>query len=147
MLRSLSMLLPALIPSWRFFDTVAPSPRIEFTILENGNETQSWEEFRPRPEAVSVVTMLGRMFWNPHWNEQLFLVSCSERLMNNPTRHSIDEISDRIRHDLAQQGLTGDEQHFQFRLVFVAREGAEIERQITYLSPLFEASIMQRADK
>ena len=25
--------LPALIPSWRFFDYIAPSPRIEFAVV------------------------------------------------------------------------------------------------------------------
>jgi len=38
------------------------------------------------------MQMSGRMFWNPSWNESLFLVSCAERLLQNPTPHSEDEI-------------------------------------------------------
>jgi len=36
MLRTLQLLLPALIPSWEFFKAVAPSPRIEYWIEEDG---------------------------------------------------------------------------------------------------------------
>ena len=34
MLQTVKLLLPALIPSWRFFSTIAPSPRIEFALLD-----------------------------------------------------------------------------------------------------------------
>ena len=29
------LLLPALIPSWSFFDVIAPSPRIEYALLRS----------------------------------------------------------------------------------------------------------------
>ena len=35
------LLLPALIPSWRFFDVVAPSPRIEFVLLETAGDCRA----------------------------------------------------------------------------------------------------------
>jgi hypothetical protein len=48
MLQTLKLLLPALIPSWRFFDTIAPSPRIEFTLLKTAQDASgAWREFRP----------------------------------------------------------------------------------------------------
>ena len=93
MVRILQLLLPALIPSWNFFDVIVPSPRIQFSILNPENELQAeWQEFRPRPADLSIWQMLGRMLSNPVWNESLFLMSCAERLMEYPTRHSEDEI-------------------------------------------------------
>lgn len=29
-LNSFRLLLPAIVPSWRFFDEIAPSPRVEY---------------------------------------------------------------------------------------------------------------------
>src|SRR6187402_3359239 len=97
MLQTIKLLLPALIPSWRFFDTIAPSPRIEFTLLQSVQGVAGdWQEFRPRPSSLAVHEMLVRMFWNPRWNETLFLVSCAERLLTAPTEHSSHEIFNRI---------------------------------------------------
>src|SRR5262245_54705619 len=96
MLHTLKLLLPALLPSWKFFDTIAPSPRIEFTLLRTPNDIPVWQEFRPRPAHLTIRTMLQRLFWNPRWNESLFLVSCAERLMQHPTDHSRQELMHRI---------------------------------------------------
>ena len=44
MQNALRLLLPALIPSWRFFDVIAPSPRIEYalgaTSTDHGHATE-----------------------------------------------------------------------------------------------------------
>jgi hypothetical protein len=127
----LALLLPALVPSWNFFDVIAPSPRIEYAVLgsPDGAPTE-WREVRPKPQHVAPAAMLGRLAWNPRWNETLFLVSCAERLMDQPTAHSEDEIFARIAADLpadAGPWLT-------FRLVFVHREGDEIVREVAYLA-------------
>jgi len=78
--------------------------------------------------------MVKRLFWNPDWNESLFLVSCAERLMEAPTAHSTREILMRILSDGPGEAAT----HVQFRLVFVRREGAELIREVTYISPVFD---------
>ncbi|WP_368184420.1 hypothetical protein [Aestuariibius sp. HNIBRBA575] len=137
LLRIVMLLLPALIPSWRFFKTVAPSPRVEFRILpaDQSSSNAQWCEFRPRPATLSIWQMLRRMVWNPVWNEQLFLVSCAERLIANPTQHSIDEINSRIWADIASSPpRTPAGSRLQFRLVFVCREGAEIVKYVDYES-------------
>ena len=138
MLQTLKLLLPALIPSWRFFDTIAPSPRTEFALLKTEDEVPGhWQEFRPRPTNLPIASMLKRMFWNPHWNESLFLVSCAERLMQTPTEHSSQEILKRIKAD-----LEGDANNvvatpwLKFRLVFLSREGDQVEKHITFVSPV-----------
>ncbi len=92
MLKPFALLLPALIPSWNFFDVIGPSPRIEYALLAAPDDgAGDWREFRPRPERLSIPAMLGRLFWNPRWNESLFLVACAERLMREPAAQSEDD--------------------------------------------------------
>jgi len=138
MLQTLKLLLPALIPSWRFFDTIGPSPRIEYTLLQTAQDASGrWQEFRPRPARLSTGSMLKRLFWNPGWNESLFLVSCAERLMASPTEHSSQEILTRIEAELERNSIdVSATPYLQFRLVFLSREGAQLQRQITFISPI-----------
>jgi len=129
----LKLLLPALVPSWRFFDTITESPRIEYALLKSAQDVPTdWQEFRPRPQSFSIITMLTRMLWNPHWNESLFLVSCAERFTNAPTEHSHREIARRI----AREAGKGSP-YLQFRIAFVGREGTELQKHITYISPVY----------
>src|SRR4051812_32544201 len=124
MLQTLKLLLPALIPSWRFFDVITASPRIEFALLGTAQDSPDhWEEFRPRPKSVSVGNTLKRLFWNPYWNETLFMVSCAERLIDNPTDHSEQEIYARIQRELACRATDKTVTSFvQFRLTLIGRE-------------------------
>ena len=99
--KSFKLLLPALIPSWNFFDLIAPSPRIQFSLFNDENKsTKNWQEFRPRPKHLSFSQMILRMLWNPRWNESLYLVSCAERIIENYTKHSEIEILTRIKNNL-----------------------------------------------
>ena len=136
MVRLFFLLLPGLIPSWEFFKAIEPSPRVQWRLfsipLEDG---EGWKEFRPRPQRLSLLTILRRLFWNPRWNDSLYLVSLSERLMLNPTQHSVDEILDRLNfYVLAPDPVEEGPLNLQFRLIFVRREGEQITESITYLS-------------
>ena len=152
------LLLPALLPSWNFFDVIAPSPRIEFTLLHSENDTSTqWQEFRPRPTQLSFSKMLARMLWNPRWNESLFTVSCAERIMentlqNNLGSHSENEILNRIINDIVCNKLLIDNlkaqdnptTHLQFRLLVIKREGLELIREVVFQSrivPLSECAL------
>ena len=136
----LALLLPALIPSWNFFDVIAPSPRLEYALRPSSAVPQEgWTEFRPRPRRVSARAMLRRLVWNPRWNETLFLVSCAERLINAPTDHSQDEIFARLAAEL-RGGEDGEDGAaaggwLSFRLVFVSREDREIQREVLFQPP------------
>jgi hypothetical protein len=132
---TLKLHLPALVPSWRFFDVIAPSPRIEYACLENERDAPgAWHEFNPRPARLSFGAMLARLFWNPRWNESLFLATCAERLLESPSDFRRDEILRRIARALERD--RADARPFlQFRLVLLSRDGAHIQRQIAYVSP------------
>lgn len=125
MFRVILLLLPALIPSWRFFREIAPSPRIDYR-LDGGD----WQRLCPPPKRVSVLQMLMRLFWNPARNEELYLVTLSERLAEDPSRHSIDEINRRTaRLVRAPPGA-----RLQFRLLFIEREGQRLVTHELYRS-------------
>jgi hypothetical protein len=139
MLHTVKLLLPALIPSWRFFDQVAPSPRIEFRALASlQDDITYWQEFRPRPAHLPLRAMLKRMVWNPRWNESLFLVSCAERLTEKLAEHSIREIITRIKADLAGDCIDPRRvPYLQFRLVFVSRNGNALHKEVTFVSEMY----------
>lgn len=138
MFHILKLLLPALIPSWNFFDVIVPSPRVQFSILNKKSDSaEKWQEFRPRPVYLSVWQMLGRMFWNPVWNESLFIMSCAERLIEYPTQHSEDEILKRIKADLISDNDNNaikDTTQVKFRLVFIRREGDSLKEEVKFQS-------------
>ena len=133
MLRTVQLILPALIPSWNFFDVIAPSPRIEYQLLDKTDAPLcDWKAFRPRPEKLSLFTIMKRLIWNPHWNESLFLVSCAERLSQNITpEHSTREILTRLKRDLNHET---DAPQFRFRLAFIHREDETLTQEILYTS-------------
>ena len=134
-LRPLLLMLPALAPSWRFFDAVAPSPRIHYRLLGNTHAVQDWQEFRPRPEQVTVSAMFKRLFWNAQWNETLFMTSCAERILEHYTTHSEDEILLRIQRTLTREQQSSDT-HLQFRLLLVTRQGQRLTSSEAFVSRL-----------
>ena len=139
-LKALKLLLPALIPSWNFFDVIAPSPRIQYALLNTENEIQlEWLEFRPRPMRLNVIQILHRIFWNPRWNETLYMVSCAERIMENSANclHSENEILNRISSDLIEENPpnhTISETHLQFRLLTLQRQDSELIQEVIFHS-------------
>lgn len=140
MLDVLKLLMPALFPSWRFFDVIAPSPRIEIAFAADptvpapeGDEP--WCECRPKRPRMGIVDYVISFFWNARWNESLFLATCAERMMQNPSDHSTRELRRRLRRDFAADGSLPA--FFRFRLVFVSREDAHLRRDVTYVSPVY----------
>lgn len=132
MLQVFRLLLPALVPAWNFFDVIADSPRVEFACTPTAGEVPAtWQLFRPPSSRQSARSVLRRLVWNPVWNETLFVVSCAERLMRQPTAHSEDEIFKRITADLVRGG-TSPETWLRFRLAFIGREGEALTREVRY---------------
>ena len=97
-----------------------------------------WREFRPRPAHLPVAVMLRRLLWNPLWNESLFMVSCAEKLLNEPSARRETELLTRIAAAIAR-GETGDQTaastYLRFRIVVLKREGEQISRRIGFVSP------------
>jgi hypothetical protein len=136
------LLLPALIPSWRFFDSIAPSPRIEYVVFDQvDNIPDNWIEYRPKPQSLSLSQIAKRLIYNPARNEALFMASCAERLIKDEKEygaHSTQEIKTRIEDDIGAN-LTDDQSKFlQFRLAFISRENDRIVKHIVHLSEVMK---------
>ena len=138
MIRALSLLLPVLMPSWRFFALVAPSPRIEYTFLHgHGDKAEHWQAFRPIPSKIGFLETLERLFANSHWNDSLFLTSCAERYLQDESRLHYDYIVSRLRGDLiATRPSHLAHSHFQFRLVLVYRDRDDLIQEEVHRSQI-----------
>ncbi len=126
MLQLLSLYLPVLFPSWRFFDQLGPSPRIEVRLA---GETD-WRDLCARPERLGFGQMLVALVYSPDRNEQLFLVSLATRLAIEPCDQMGDLLIRRIQARLAPtRGTT-----YQFRVCFLAREDGRIGQFVDFES-------------
>lgn len=140
MFRTLSLIVPVLVPSWRFFSAVAPSPRIEIALLGPAQEAaKEWREFRPRPARLSLVQSLRSLFWNPRWNEGLFLTSCAERFLSSGSQAAFDHILQRVSKALHEEGVSAS--RFQLRLIVIARIGQDVERHEMHRSPICDIAL------
>jgi hypothetical protein len=136
-LNTLRLLLPALFPSWRFFDTIAPSPRIQYALLDAQQQLiADWQEFNPRPQHLPVATLLRRLLWNPGWNEMLFMTSCAERMLEQHSAHSEQEIMNRIRTSVHQCPSPQSACYVQFRLLLIERQADALTQQVCFVSQL-----------
>jgi hypothetical protein len=135
MMKTLSLILPVVIPSWRFFKTVEPSPRVQWALFSADNMViNDWQEFRPRPQNITPFQMLKRLFWNPEWNETLFVLSCAERIAETPSAHSIHEIRKRILSHIKKLPTQNVAQTMQFRLIFIYEDEAGQSQDILFQS-------------
>ncbi|KEJ87753.1 hypothetical protein Z948_218 [Sulfitobacter donghicola DSW-25 = KCTC 12864 = JCM 14565] len=103
----------------------------------NTDKSADWHEFHPRPATVGALQMMMRLFWNPDRNEELFVVSCAERIQLQPTAHSINEIRRRILPEIEKRSLANPDTYFQFRLVFVHRDQNDLVQEVVFLSDRF----------
>jgi len=134
-IQSLKLFLPAIFPSWNFFDIISPSPRIEYALFSaEDKEALNWVRFRPRENEFSYSNLLKTLFWNSKWNESLFLVSCAERIIDKYTPHSENEIFKRIEKELMQTDSIEENNFLQFRLVFIQRNKDKLEKEILFTS-------------
>lgn len=134
----LQLLLPALIPSWRFFDRIGPAPCIEFAVGVTPEDAGGdWQELRPRPARVSAGAMVVRLFWNRRWNESLYLVSCAERLLDDPSPERATELWTRcadIVHAEHRRGTAADRGFLRVRVVETMRENGRVVRHVVFVS-------------
>ncbi|MDH4380379.1 MAG: hypothetical protein QE509_00650 [Gammaproteobacteria bacterium] len=142
-------LLPALLPSWRFFDSIGPSPRIDYAWLGATDplEDPQWQAFRPLPAQLSWWQFVRRLFWNPHWNETLFIVRCAERMLEGDTGFPEAEIQRRLQRAARSGELLPAAAAPHARLVFRIRavmpDDTNAEGQVVFVSaplPLGESA-------
>ena len=126
------LILPILIPSWRFFDRVGPAPLIQIcrqNHCHSKKEQVIWEDIGVYALPVfNVQSFIQRLFWSPLRNEYLYLVSLSERLICQEEEFAEQQIF----HILTRH--YPDIDHLQFRLVFADRDNEVITNHVVYTS-------------
>lgn len=129
------LLLPVLFPSWRFFSSIGPSPRIEYAFLQNEQDAPvSWHAFRPRPSRLSLGQQLRRLLWNPHWNETLYINSCAERLFDQYSDMRAQEIMRRmlVAANSGEIAIAPGARYLVYRISAVIREGDDVTQPVLF---------------
>lgn len=133
----LKLILPVIFPSWRFFSSIGPSPRIHYALLQHENdEPQEWFEFRPRPEKVFFKEGLCRLFHNPRWNETLYLNTCAESLFEGYSEMREQEIMTRILAAVSAKhiAVADDSKYLVYKISAVIREAQVITQPVTFVA-------------
>lgn len=123
MRRLIQLFLPVLFPSWRFFQEIGPSPRIEVRQSKNDHWVPLWT----LPAKLSPAQFLFRLMFNADWNRKLYLVSTCIRYSVEPDDFTQSELTKGISELLPQKS-----EHVDFRIVYHAREGGVIGTFVDY---------------
>ncbi len=139
----LKLIFPAIFPSWRFFSSIGPSPRIQISLLMTADsEPEIWQEFRARPARLTVGQGLLRLIHNPRWNEFLYLNTCAERLFEMESPWHQQEIAMRIGAALASGEIAmHGERYWRYRIVAIENNPEAVTETIVLVSDVY--SIVQ----
>ena len=129
----LALVLPALFPSWRFFDRVEEAPVVEWRLLDRGARPLGpWQVYGETPPRVTPAQMLLRLFWNADRNAALFMLSCAERLDTAPDAGLEAEILARIRR--TAQAEAPPDGFVQFRVRFMRWQAGQMISETRHLT-------------
>ena len=148
----LTLTLPILFPSWRFFSSIGPSPRIELGFSTTDQEIPlQWIAFRPAPKTLSFKKNLLRILHNPQWNELLFINSCAERVFEGGDDFYREEIAARLLQAIANGELitpgNAKFMYFRIRAVYsemLADHSAQLKSEIFLQSTAYSLPIKDR---
>lgn len=90
--RLVSLLLPALFPSWRFFDRIGPAPEARLGLSPASGGPLTWHPLAPRRASRSIGALVISIFHNPARNEALYIMSLAERLVTEDRAHAAQEL-------------------------------------------------------
>jgi hypothetical protein len=134
---TLQLILPVFFPSWRFFSGIDPSPRVQYALLASEREKPTvWKTFRSLQHRISIWQAMQRLFWNPKWNETLYINSCAERLFDGYSPMREHEIMRRILAAiyLGEIQIKDNDRYIVFRILALAREGQEVIETLVFVS-------------
>jgi hypothetical protein len=136
----IKLLLPILFPSWRFFSSIGPSPRIDVGfVAEESGSPESWNPFRPIPQHITLMQQLIRLFHNPQWNELLYINSCAERLFEGGDVFYREEIAQRLLRSIALGEVVppANAKFMQFRIRAIYSEDTDANKMGQVKDDLF----------
>ncbi len=127
----IKLLLPILFPSWRFFSSIGPSPRIDLGFVDGEERLpDSWVLFRPIPQQISKTEQFICFFHNPAWNEFLYINTCAENLFEAKGDYYPEEISRRLLNAVARGEIPVPEgaRFLRFRIRAIYSEDAPADQ-------------------
>jgi hypothetical protein len=133
----LSLLLPVLFPSWRFFDAIGPALRVEYALVDGAELAGArWREYRPRPARRSLAAILGGLCFDPVGNERLFALACAERIAGGERGFPEREIRARVARSLRGEAAARGAARLAFRVRRCARDGDAVRSEVVFTSEL-----------
>jgi hypothetical protein len=136
----IKLLLPILFPSWRFFSSIGPSPRIEVGfVVDKNSEPQEWLPFRPLPKRINFTLALQQLFHNPLWNERLYINTCAEHLFESYSEFHEREIGQRLVAAVLNKEIVvdGECQYLVFRIRALESEAGQVSGEVVFISKPF----------
>ena len=132
--------LPILFPSWRFFSSIGPSPRIEVGFVADKNsEPQEWLPFRPLTKKITFTLGLQQLFHNPLWNERLYINTCAENLFEGYSEFREREIGRRLVVAALNEEIvvSGECQYLVFRIRALEFDAGQVRDDVVFFSKPF----------
>lgn len=136
----LKLLLPILFPSWRFFSSIGPSPRIEVGFIVDTNSVpQDWLLFRPLPKKLNFLLGIQQLFHNPLWNERLYINTCAEHLFEGYSEFREREVGQRLVSAALNKEITvdGEFHYLVFRIRAIEFEAGQVLDEVVFISKPF----------
>lgn len=90
--RLAALILPALIPSWRFFDRIGPAPTARYAAQNTAGTPLLWQPLAPRRASRGPLALIASLLHNPARNEALYIQSLAERLITEDRPHAAGEL-------------------------------------------------------
>ena len=139
-LHMLKLLLPILFPSWRFFRCIDPSPRLEYGYCESlKDQPERWYPLEKPLQHFNYVSAIFHLFFNPTWNQQLFMNTCAEHLFEGANERWESFIVRRIMSDKKIVRIAGllNKNVIQFRIKAIINNDGHITSPILFTSKPF----------
>lgn len=136
----LRLILPILFPSWRFFSSIGPSPRVEVGFVTDAKASPAdWLSIFPLPEKVGLVSGLVRLLHNPQWNERLYINTCAEHLFESHSEFHEQQIAQRLLSAVTSGEIITPEaaRYLIFRICTLVSEGDQLTEDVVFVSQSF----------
>ena len=139
------LLLPIIFPSWRFFSSVGPSPRIEVGfVADKIFAPQEWLAFRPLPQKINFTLGLQRLLHNSQWNEQLYINTCAEHLFDEYSEFREREIALRLVAAVlkGEIAVKSEFEFLVFRIRALAADAGQVSDDVVFVSQPFSLKVL-----
>ena len=94
-------------------------------------------EFRLRPQLLSLTSLVLRVLWDPQWNENFYLTSCVDKLIDDPSLRVMHDLLKRVASTLNLDrinGGTNPAMYRRIRALVIRRVEDRLTREMVLMS-------------